>query len=485
MTTHHLAIDLGAESGRLMLGTLNDGLLSLKEVHRFPTGAVRQGDSLHWDMSRLFEEVRHGLRAAGRLGLPIRSISTDSWGVDYLLYGPGEVLLEPTFHYRDPRTALGVQAAHACIPWPEIFAISGIQFMPLNTLYQLAAEDTARFANASRLLMVGDGFNAFLSGVAKAEVTLASTTMLYDPRHRKWSDLLLERLNIPARLFPEIVPAGTVLGPLLPQWCQESGLVDVQVVASCSHDTAAAVAGVPSTGKGWAYLSSGTWSLMGVELDEPNLGDTARELNFTNEIGLGNTVRFLKNISGLWLVQECRRSWASSGEEADYSSLAHLAAEAPPFVSLIQPTDPCFLAPDRMPERIAAHCQRIGEPEPKGIGPTVRCILESLALLYRRTRDQLESITGTRIERLHIVGGGSQNALLNQFTADALQIPVLAGPVEATAAGNLLTQAYALGLLPSVDAMRSVVRQSFDVQRFEPGPKDLWDAAYARFQTFK
>lgn len=482
MTTHHLAIDLGAESGRLMLGTLNDGLLSLKEVHRFPTGAVRIGESLTWDMPRLFEEVRLGLRTAGRLGLPIRSISTDSWGVDYLLYDAAGTPLAPAFHYRDPRTARGVQSAHSRIPWPEIFAQSGIQFMPLNTLYQLAAEDPARLAQASRLLMVGDAFNAFLSGVAKAEVTLASTSMLYDPRHRKWSDSLIARLNFPSRLFPEIVPAGTVLGPLLPHWAQESGLPNVQVVATCSHDTGAAVAGVPSTGKGWAYLSSGTWSLMGVELDEPNLGDAARELNFTNEIGLGNTVRFLKNISGLWLVQECRRTWAALGGECDYGSLARLAAEAPPFVSLIQPTDPSFLAPDQMPDRIAAHCRRNGEPEPQGIGPTVRCILESLALLYRRTRDQLESITQNRIERLHIVGGGSQNALLNQFTADALQIPVLAGPVEATAAGNLLTQAYALGLLPSVDAMRGVVRQSFDVQRFEPGPKDAWDAAYARFQ---
>ncbi|MBL9127879.1 MAG: rhamnulokinase, partial [Verrucomicrobiales bacterium] len=245
----------------------------------------------------------------------------------------------------------------------------------------------------------------------------------------------------------------------------------------------AAVAGVPASGEGWGYLSSGTWSLMGLERPEPVLTDTARELNYTNEIGLGDTVRLLKNISGLWLVQECRRAWAAEGRESDYASLARLAEEAPPFVSIIQPDDPCFLAPDDMPARIAAYCRTHGQPEPSGVGPMIRCILESLALLYRRTREQLETVTGTRMQRLHIVGGGSQNTLLNQFAADALQIPVLAGPVEATAAGNLLTQAYALGLLTSIEALRDVVRQSFEVRRFQPGPPDAWNAAYERFRA--
>ncbi len=483
MTTHHLAIDLGAESGRLMLGTLNDGLLALKEAHRFQTGAVRVGDSLHWDMRGILGEVRRGLSIAGRLGLPIRSVSTDSWGVDYLLFGADGALMEPAFHYRDPRTARGVEAAHGRVPWAEIFGESGIQFMPLNTLYQLAAEDPERLKAASRLLMVGDGFNHFLSGIAKSEATLASTSMLYNPTTGDWSTKLLERLGLPERLFPEIVPAGSRLGPLRAELVEESGLNGVEVVAGCSHDTAAAVAGVPAAGEGWAYLSSGTWSLMGVERPGPILTDTARELNFTNEIGLGNTVRLLKNISGLWLAQECRRAWAAAGRESDYGVLAGLAESAPAFVSLIQPTDPCFLAPDGMPERIARYCREHGQPEPAGIGPMLRCIFESLALLYRRTREQLETITGSRIERLHIVGGGCQNALLNQFAADALQVPVLAGPVEATAAGNLLTQAFALGLLPSIGAMRDVVRRSFDVRKFEPGPAEAWDAAYARFKA--
>lgn len=262
MNTHHLAIDLGAESGRIMLGTLNEGLLSLKEVHRFPTGATRSGESLHWDMARLFGEVTAGLKRAASMGLKVASISTDSWGVDYLLLDGSGRVMEPTYHYRDPRTARGVEAAHGRVSWPEIFGETGIQFMPLNTLYQLAAEEPSRLAGASRLLMVGDAFNHFLSGAAVAEQTLASTSMLYDPRSHAWSGSLCGRLSIPLRLFPRIVPAGTLLGPLRPDLAREVGLDGVEVVATCSHDTGAAVAAVPAQGKGWAYLSSGTWSLM-------------------------------------------------------------------------------------------------------------------------------------------------------------------------------------------------------------------------------
>ncbi|MBL9135255.1 MAG: rhamnulokinase [Verrucomicrobiales bacterium] len=484
MSTHHLAIDLGAESGRLMLGTLNEGLLSLKEVHRFPTGALRQGDSLHWDMARLFQDTRAGLRKASQLGIPVASISTDSWGVDYLLLRADGSILEPTYHYRDARTAQGVANAHAKISWPEIFAETGLQFMPLNTLYQLAAESPERLEAADRLLLIGDGFNHFLSGRAVAEVTLASTSMVYNPKSRSWSSLLCDRVGIPSRLLPPIVQAGSRLGPIRELLSRESGLARVEVVASCSHDTGAAVAAVPAEGGNWAYLSSGTWSLMGVERPEPVITDTARELNFTNEIGFGNTVRLLKNISGLWLLQECRRSWAAAGETFDYATLVRMAETSPAFVSLIQPADPRFLAPDDMPARIAAYCREIGEPVPATPGAMVRCIFESLALLYRRTREQLELITGTPIHRLHIVGGGSQNALLNQLAANALQVPVIAGPVEATAAGNLLTQAYALDRIPSLEGLREVVRRSFEVRRFEPADAEAWDAAYLRFTAF-
>lgn len=485
MATHHLAIDLGAESGRFMLGTLNEGLLAVREVHRFPTGADRVGGSLHWNVSRLFGEIRTGLAKAARLNLPIASISTDSWGVDYMLLRQDGSVLEPTYHYRDPRTARGVESAHARVTWPEIFAETGIQFMPLNTLYQLAAETPERLQEAAHLLMIGDGFNHFLSGVVAGEITGASTTMLFDPRAGGWSGHLLDRLGLPQRLFPKLVPAGTPLGPLREALAAESGLGRVEVVASCSHDTGAAVAAVPAEGKGWAYLSSGTWSLMGVERPEPIINATARELNFTNEIGFGGTIRLLKNISGLWLLQECRRAWADAGQDYDYATLAEMAGSERPFASLILPADPRFVAPDDMPGRIAAFCRESGQPVPSTPGAIVRCIFESLALLYRQTRDQLEALTGERIERLHIVGGGSRISLLNQFAADALQVPVLSGPVEATAAGNLLVQAKALGRVGSLDEIRRVVRDSFELARFEPRDAGPWDEAYAKFSAMK
>lgn len=466
-----------------MLGTLNDGLLALKEIHRFANGPLRHEGALHWDLPWLFDELKVGLTRASSLGLPIRSISTDSWGVDYVLYRADGSILEPTFHYRDSRTARGVAAAHARVSWREIFAETGMQFMPLNTLYQLAAENPERLQNAARLLLIGDAFNHFLSGVAKAEVTLASTSMLYDPRTGAWSQVLLRRLGLSDRLFPEIIPSGTRLGPLRAQLAADLGISGVEVVASCSHDTGAAVVGVPATGQGWAYLSSGTWSLMGVERPAPVMTDLARDLNFTNEIGFGGTVRLLKNIIGLWFVQECRRAWAAAGDESDYATLTQRAAEAAPFVSLINPADPRFLAPDHMPERIIAFCREHSQPVPATPGAMLRCVFDSLALLYRRTRDQIEQVTGERINRLHVVGGGSHNALLNQLTANALHVPVLAGPAEATAAGNILTQAYAMGSLRSLDEMRAVVRQSFEVRRFEPREADAWDAAYGRFAT--
>jgi rhamnulokinase len=481
MASHHLAIDLGAESGRIVMGSLQEGLLALREVHRFPTGALRVGESLHWDIPRLFNEVRTGLARTSDAGVRIESVGTDSWGVDYMLVRADGTLLGPTFHYRDPRTARGVKLAHARVSWPEIFAESGIQFMPLNTLYQLATENPERLEEAAHLLLIGDGFNHFLSGAVAAEVTLASTSMLYNPIAHAWSGTLLERLGLPARLFARIVPAGSPLGRLREDLSRELGQGEVEVVASCSHDTAAAVAGVPAHGEGWAYLSSGTWSLMGLELLEPVMTDTARKLNFTNEIGFGGTIRFLKNVSGLWLVQECRRAWAEGDEAQDYTTLVQLAAGAPRFQSLIHPADPRFLAPDGMPERIAGFCREHGEPVPATPGEMVRCIFESLALLYRLTREELEAATGRSIRRLHIVGGGSQNALLNQFTANALQVPVWAGPAEATAAGNLLVQAAALGRVRDLAEIRAIVRNSFELERYEPEDAAEWDAAYARF----
>ncbi|PAW91482.1 MAG: rhamnulokinase [Pedosphaera sp. Tous-C6FEB] len=489
MGTHYIGIDLGAESGRVMLGSLADGCLTLEEVHRFANTPLRNAGSWHWDLPALWSGVQAGLRQVARRQLPIASVSVDSWGLDCVLLDARGEVITPVFHYRDSRTERGVKTLFAKVPWAEVFAETGIQFMPINQLYHLAAETPERLARTAQIVPLGDVFNYFLSGVARAEVSLASTTQLYNPRTRTWSKPLLDALGLAPAQFPPVVEPGTKLGRLKPEVAGETGLsADLQVIATCTHDTGAAVAGIPVQGSEfkvpsptWAYLSSGTWSLLGLELTAPILTDRCRELNFTNEIGFGNSVRLLKNIVGLWLVQECRRDWAGAGRDFDYAALTQLATEAEPFRSLINPADPRFLAPDAMPERIAAACRASGQPAPETPGQFVRCVLESLALEYRRTLRQAEELAGLRVERLHIVGGGSKNALLNQFTANAVGLPVLAGPTEATAIGNILVQAIALGHLPSLAAGREVVGQSFATARFEPGDGDQWDAAWERF----
>lgn len=482
MTTHYLACDLGADSGRLMLGSLDNGKLALEEIHRFPNTPIKAGGSLHWDIKRLFDELKNGLKKAGQRKLPFASISCDSWGVDYLLYTKDGSIVEPTFHYRDQRTQKGVENAKAKVDWKTIFAETGIQFMPLNTIYQLAAETPERLTKANQLLCIGDGFNHYLSGVAKNEESLASTTQLYNPRSKTWSKRLLDALGLPNRLFGPICPSGTQLGPLRDEIARETGLGGVKVVASCSHDTGAAVAAVPGSGNNWAYLSSGTWSLIGVELPTPIITDESRELNFTNEIGFGGSVRFLKNIIGLWLVQECRREWAKAGQQFDFATLEQMAQKAKPFVTLINPADPRFVAPDGMPAKIAAQCRENHQPEPADPGAMMRCIYESLALFYHHTLRKIEKLVKHPIQRLHIVGGGSKDAVLNQFTANALQIPVLAGPVEATAIGNLLIQAISLGHLDSLQAARQVVQNSSSIRTFSPQAASEWTAAYDRFR---
>jgi rhamnulokinase len=482
MATHYLACDLGAESGRLMLGTLAGGKISLAELHRFPNGPVEADGGLHWNIEGLFAELRAGLKQAAARKLPIASFSADSWGVDYILYDADGQIMLPVWHYRDARTARGVEHVKARVDWPTIYRETGIQFMALNTIYQLAAEPRERLARARQLLLIGDAFNHYCSGVARNEVSLASTTQLYNPRAKTWSKRLLDVLGLREDLFAPIVPSGTRLGPLKPELAQATGLPQIEVIASCSHDTGAAVAAVPARGPDWAYLSSGTWSLMGVEWPQPVITDRGRDANFTNEIGYGGTVRLLKNIVGLWIVQECRRAWARQGDEFDYATLAGLAAEAKPFASLINPADPRFVSPGEMPARIAAFCRETGQPAPASPGAFVRCALESLALFYRVTLRQLEDIIGRRIETLHIVGGGSQNRLLNQFAANALQIPVIAGPTECTALGNILIQAIAQGHVASLAAAREVVRNSFEVTTIQPQAAAEWDAAFARFE---
>lgn len=463
-----------------MLGSVEDGTLCLEEVHRFPNTPIRSGDSLHWDISRLVEELKAGLRKVSLRKLPLASISTDSWGVDYLLFDAASALLLPAFHYRDPRTQLGVEKVLAQLSWPAIFDETGIQFMPLNTLFQLAAESAERLRKTHMILGIADGFNFLLGGRPALEESMASTFQLFDPRKGAWSERLLKLLGLAPAVFPPLVRSGTPLGTLSLALQRETGLPAIEVIASCSHDTAAAVAAVPASGDSWAYISSGTWSLMGVERKDPVITDTCRELNFTNEIGYGSSVRLLKNISGLWLVQESRRDWANAGREYSYAELTQLADQATAFRSLINPMDARFLRPGDMPARIAEFCRETGQLIPVTPGEVIRCVLESLALLYRRTLRQIEQLLGHKIERLHVVGGGSKNELLNQFTADALEIPVVAGPVEATAAGNVLVQALSLGHLPSLAAARQIVRESMDLRTIQPQRELNWAAAYER-----
>ena len=481
-TTYYIACDLGAESGRVMEGSLNNGKLMLSELHRFSNQPIKDKDSLYWDIPKLFQEVLTGLHKVAEREDQVAGVSCDSWGVDYLLFESDGSLMTPTYHYRDPRSQGGMKEVLARIPWETIYGETGIQKMPINTLFQLGAEKSKRLSKAHQLLSVADGFNFLLSGAAKFEVSMASTTQLYNPTARNWSDKLIQALRLPPKLLPPIVPSGTALGPLRADVAQQTKLEDVQVIASCSHDTAAAVAGLPASGQNWAFLSSGTWSLMGVEVAEPIINDTSRELNFTNEIGYGNSVRLLKNIAGLWIVQECRHYWAEHEQDLDYDVLTHLAASAPPFESLINPTDPRFLEPGDMPAKVQAFCKETGQPVPRKPGPIVRCVLESLALLYRKTLQEIERVTGRRIERLHIVGGGTKNTLLNHFTANALQIPVVIGPAEAAAAGNVLVQAMALGHVPSLEQARAIVHDSFDVEIIQPHAA-AWSAAFARLEN--
>jgi rhamnulokinase len=490
MTTHYIGIDLGAESGRVMLGSLADGRLALEEIHRFPNTPLRTDGAWHWDVPALWAGIKEGLRQVARRAVPIASVSVDSWGLDCALLDARGEVMPPVFHYRDPRTERGVPTLFAKVPWEQVFAETGIQFIPINHLYHLAAETPERLARAAQIVPIGDLFNCFLSGVASAEVSLASTTQLYNPRTRTWSGPLLGALGLQPEQFPPLVEPGTKLGRLKPAVAGETGLsVGVEVIATCTHDTGAAVAGVPVQGSEfkeprptWAYLSSGTWSLLGLELPEPILIDRCRELNFTNEIGFGNSVRLLKNIVGLWLVQECRRDWAHAGRDFDYATLTRLADEAEPFRSLINPADPRFIQPDAMPERIAGYCRATGQPVPETPGQFIRCALESLALEYRRVLRQAEELAGTKAGRLHIVGGGSKNSLLNQFAADACGVPVLAGPAEATAIGNILVQAIASGHLPSLAAGREVVGRSFETSRVEPRDAARWHRAWQRFE---
>lgn len=481
-----IALDLGASSGRAILGELGD-TLKLSEVHRFQNGPVHDGKRMRWDFDRLWRDVREGIAVAARAaGGLLDSIGVDTWGVDYGVLGADGSLLEAPTHYRDPRTNGVMEEVFKLVPRREIFEITGLQFMQLNTLFQLYAEvqsGSGLLERARTLLMIPDLFNYLMTGVAKAEFTDVSTTQAYDPRRKGWARPLLQRLSIPTHMLPEIIPPGTSLGPMKSSLVRELGISRIQVIAPGCHDTASAVAAVPaSKGKGWAYLSSGTWSLIGAEIEKPLITDDALAYNFTNEGGIDGTFRFLKNISGLWLLQETQRIWRErEGVTYSYDQIIGMAKGAKPFVSWVNTDNPSFLNPEDMPEAIRTYCRKTGQPVPQDHAALLRLIFESLALKYRAVFDMLKKLHGD-VKVLHIVGGGSANALLNQFTADAVGVPVLAGPMEATAIGNVLVQAKALGDLGNLHDLRAVVRRSFPIREFEPKDTAAWEEAYGRWK---
>ncbi len=486
-TVNFLAFDLGAESGRAILGRFDGERLSLEEVHRFPNGPVRIFDSLHWDVLRLFDEMKRGLAIAARQASGgLASLGVDTWGVDYGLLGPDGALLENPYHYRDARTNGVMEKLFAVVPREQVFAQTGIQFMQLNTLFQLYATHLVRphlLERARTLLMMPDLLHYWFTGRAVGEYSIASTTQFYDARRRDWARELLTCLGIPDRILPEIVPPGTALGPLLPSIAEETGASRAPVVAPASHDTGSAVAAVPAEGDNWAYLSSGTWSLLGAETPQPVINQATLDANFTNEGGVWGTIRLLKNISGMWLLEECRREWAKLGSTLGYAELCDAALAAKHFAAVLDPDDAIFLSPGAMPAKIAEFCRRSGQTPPETPGQTARVIFESLALKYRSVLRTLEQILGRPIRILHIVGGGSRNAMLCQFTADATGVPVIAGPEEATAVGNVLLQAMALGHLRTPAEARELVRRSYQPQTYQPGAREPWDEAAANFPT--
>ncbi len=490
-TSDYLALDLGAESGRGLLGRFDGERLELEEVHRFANGPVRMVGTLHWDLPHLYGSILTTLGRAAGTSAGLDAIGVDTWGVDFGLVGRGDVLLGNPVHYRDARTEGMIEAACALVPRERIYEITGLQFLPFNTAFQLLAMKRAGsplLDVAETLLMMPDLIGWLLTGRRAGERTDASTTQLLDARGGTWSDDLCEGLGLPRSILPELIDPGTELGPLRADVAAEAGLGRVAVVAPATHDTASAVAAVPAAGPSgtgppdWCYLSSGTWSLLGVEVPRPVINAETLRHNFTNEGGVDGTTRLLKNIMGLWLVQESRRTWARAGRDLTYEDLVARAAASRPFAATIDPDDPSLLAPGDMPSRIAALCRRAGQPEPADEGALVRCALESLAIKYRWTIERLESVIGGPIRAIHVVGGGAKNALLNQLTADACGRPVVAGPVEATAAGNLLMQARARGRIGSLADLRAVVARSFPVTTYEPRSADraAWDDAAGR-----
>ena len=486
----YLAVDMGASSGRHLIGRFDGRRLRLDEVYRFENGPVEMDGRLYWDLPGLWGRVRQGLAAAAAAdgGETIVSVGVDTWGVDFALLGRNDELLGNPYHYRDSRTNGILEQAFSIVPREEIFRHTGLQFMQFNTLYQLLAMklgNSALLDVAETMLLVPDLIHWLLTGVKCNEMTEASTSQFYNPMKCGWATELLEKFGLPTRILGQIVQPGTKIGPLRSGLAAETGL-RAQVVLPGTHDTASAVMAVPANSQpgkrpDWCYISLGTWALMGIESPLPVINDLVLQRNFTNEGGVGNTIRLLKNITGLWLVQECRRVWSQGSRAWTWEDLNRLAAAAQPLVSFINPDAVDFLSPENMPRAIAEFCAKGGQAVPQDEGAVLRCALDSIAMKFRHVLGMCEELAGGRIETIHIVGGGTQNRLLCQAAADASGRRVVAGPVEATAIGNIMMQAVADGAVSSIAEAREVVRMSFDVEQYEPQNTAAWDDAYGRF----
>jgi len=484
MPMQALAFDLGASGGRALLGRLANGKIEVEELHRFPNDPVRVGDRLHWDILRLYHEMKQALLKAKHRGIRPRSLGIDSWGVDFGLIGADGGLLGNPFHYRDERNEPAMARVLADIPAEEIFRRTGIQFLPFNTIFQLAAlkqADSPLLREASRMLLIPELLRYFLTGEMAHEFTNATTTQLFNPSLGGWDFELIRRLGLPEKLFGEVLQPGSPAGTVRPSVCGELGIDPVPVVAVAEHDTGSAVAAIPSASRTFAYLICGTWSLMGTEADRPVINETALRFNFTNEGGVAGTYRLLKNIMGLWILQECRREWERRGASHSYEELVGLAGKAPAFACFIDPDDGMFLPPGDMPDRIRRYALRTGQRPPEDAGAFVRCILESLALKYRYVLEMTERLSGKSFPGLHMVGGGIRNPLLCQWTANAIGRPVWAGPEEGSGIGNLAVQWITSGELADIQEARRVIAASFPVAVYEPADTSLWEDAYGRF----
>ena len=479
-----LAVDLGASSGRVMLGSFDGEKISVEELHRFSNDPVILGKTMYWDFLRLFHEIKQGLIKSKAYG-KIDSISVDTWGVDFGILDEEGNLLENPVHYRDARVTGMLEKSFESIDKDRFYQITGNQFMEINTVFQLLYLSLNRKRQldlADSLLMMPDLFNYYLSGKKCCEYSAASTTQLLDAVRKEWSGEVIEKLQLPGRLLQKIVHSGTPGGLLRPESCEELGVEPMKVVAGAGHDTQCALAAVPTGEKDFIFISCGTWSLFGTELDTPIINEKSTRFNITNEGGVGGKISFLKNIIGLWLIQESRRQWMREGKEFSFGELEKLAASEEPFRSLIDPDAPEFAPSGNVPRRIREFCKRTGQPVPETEGQLVRCINESLALKYRMALEEIKECTGKEYPVIHMVGGGTQSALLCQLTADACKCPVYAGPIEATVYGNIAIQLMAEGVIGSLEEIRSVIKASEDIRRFEPQKPDEWEAVYRKYR---